>query len=85
MALNPLTPDQEVRFWDDRRPALYGSLISLLVLNNIFVVLRCIGRYRTKRAGQRRLAAEDPLIVLTGVSTRGLGVKSKLMTRFSSM
>lgn len=67
MTLPPLSPEQEARYHEDQRPELHKSLAVFLLFNNVFVVLRCVARYRTTKGTIQRMAIEDLLIIFAGV------------------
>ena len=53
-----------------RQPALYGSLVAFLVLNNLAVAARCLTHYRSPYRTTRRISLEDVFIILSGVRGR---------------
>jgi hypothetical protein len=67
-----MTPAQEADFWDDRRPALYASLITLLIINNVVVIGRCFAHwrahYRKSSWKDMHIFPEDIFIVISVVS-----------------
>ena len=68
--LAELTPTQKDRYDEDRRPALYASLVALLVINNVVVGLRCFVRYHAHYKQDwdiRNIFWEDPFIVISAV------------------
>ena len=54
-------------FDQDRRPALYGALITFLVLNNLIVAARIFAHYRAFYRKGGRVFLEDIFILLSGV------------------
>lgn len=54
---------------EDRKSALYGTLITFLVLNNLAVVTRIIVHYRTYYRKGGWVFLEDIFLFLSGVST----------------
>lgn len=62
-------------FGQDRRPALYGALITFLVLNNLVVASRILAHYRAFYRKGGRIFLEDIFILLSGV--RGQNQKNK--------
>ena len=70
MATPHLTPVQLAEYNDDRRTELYGSLLTLLVLNNLAVAARLLAHYRKHYRTTGRVYPEDPLILLSGVRAR---------------
>ena len=51
----------------DRRPALYGTLVTFLVLNNLVVAARLYAHYRTYYKARRSIFLEDVFFLLSGV------------------
>lgn len=54
-------------FGGDRRPALYGTLVTFLVLNNLAVVARLVAHYRAHYRIGGRIFPEDVFVLLSGV------------------
>ena len=52
---------------EDRRPALYGTLITCLILNNIAVASRLFVHYRKYYQAGRSLFLDDVFNFLSGV------------------
>ncbi|KAI0882499.1 uncharacterized protein GGS22DRAFT_195771 [Annulohypoxylon maeteangense] len=61
-----LTPEQEAHFNDTRRPALWGCLITFLVINDVAIAGRLWGTWRSV-ASRSRVMAEDISIILSGI------------------
>ena len=53
---------------EDRKSALYGTLITFLVLNNLAVVTRIIAHYRTYYRKGGHVFLEDIFLLFSGVS-----------------
>ena len=53
---------------EDRKPALYGTLVTFLVLNNVAVVTRIIVHYRTYYRKGGWVFLEDIFLFFSGVS-----------------
>ena len=53
---------------EDRKSALYGTLITFLVLNNLAVVTRITAHYRTYYRKGGWVFLEDIFLLLSGVS-----------------
>ena len=53
---------------EDRKSALYGTLITFLVLNNLAVVTRIYSHYRTYYRKGGWIFLEDIFLLLSGVS-----------------
>ena len=51
----------------DRRPALYGTLVTFLVLNNLAVAARLVSQYRAYYRRGGRIFIEDVFFLLSGV------------------
>lgn len=64
-------------FDQDRRPALYGSLITFLVFNNLIVAARILAHYRAFYRKGGRIFLEDIFILLSGVRDQPQKNKSK--------
>jgi hypothetical protein len=68
MASSPaMTAAQQAVYHEDRRPALYGSLITLLVINNLFAAWRWLIHWITHYRHDfslRRIFLEDYFILL---------------------
>lgn len=66
-----LSTFEQLALWNDtRQPALYGSLIALLVVNNVVAGGRFLAHYRTHYRhnwGFRVIFAEDYLILLSAL------------------
>ena len=54
---------------EDRKSALYGTLITFLVLNNVAVVTRIYSHYRTYYSKGGWVFLEDIFLLISGVST----------------
>ena len=54
-------------FGGDRRPALYGTLVTFLALNNVAVVARIIAHCRAHCRRGGRVFLEDVFALLSGV------------------
>ena len=54
-------------FDGDRQPALYGTLITFLLLNNLAVVARIVAHYRAHYRAGGRIFLEDIFVFLSGV------------------
>jgi hypothetical protein len=70
MSPPPLTPQQQALWGQDRRPALYGSLIALLAVNNIVAMGRFLAHYRAHYRhnwGFKRVFVEDYFTVLSAL------------------
>ena len=52
---------------EDRKPALYGTLITFLVLNNLAVVTRVVAHYRTYYRKGGWVFLEDIFLLFSGV------------------
>lgn len=59
----PLTPIQQEKYWEDHRPALLGSLITFLIINNTCVISKWWVQWRSLG----RFFAEDVAILIAGV------------------
>lgn len=87
MAAN-LTESQLAVYHEDRRPELYASLITLLVVNNLFVVGRLVAhyydRYRHEKFGfnLRSFLAEDTLMLMSGLFVNIMGGNLLAATHF---
>lgn len=73
MAISPpaITPAQRAVYDEDRRPELYATLITLLVINNLAAGGRLIVHWRAhyRHHGDfRRVFAEDYFILLSALS-----------------
>ena len=53
---------------EDRKSALYGTLVTFLVLNNVAVVTRIIAHYRTYYRKGGWVFLEDIFLFFSGVS-----------------
>jgi hypothetical protein len=62
-----LTPEQEAKSNESLQQALWGSLISFLIINNVAIGGR-LWATRTSAVTRSRLLAEDVLITISGVS-----------------
>lgn len=65
-----ITPAQQAVYYEDRRPALYGSLITLLVINNLFAAGRWLIHWLTHYRNDfslRRIFVEDYFILLAAI------------------
>ena len=51
----------------DRRPALYGTLITFLVLNNLAVAIRITAHYLAYYRKGGRIFLEDVFVFFSGV------------------
>ncbi len=61
------TQGASINFGGDRRPALYGTLVTFLVLNNLAVAARIIAHYRAYYKKGGRIFLEDIFVILSGV------------------
>ncbi|KAI1460857.1 hypothetical protein F4805DRAFT_477974 [Annulohypoxylon moriforme] len=61
-----LTPEEEIHLNDTRRPALWGCLITFLVINDVAIAGRLWGTWRSV-ATRSRVVAEDISIILSGI------------------
>ena len=52
---------------EDRRPALYGTLVTCLVLNNVAAALRIIANYMAHYRKGERVFLEDIFVFTGGV------------------
>ena len=52
---------------DDRRPALYGTLVTFLVLNNLAVATRIYAHWRTYYRAGKSIFLDDIFLLLGGV------------------
>ncbi|KAI1388759.1 uncharacterized protein F4822DRAFT_443590 [Hypoxylon trugodes] len=66
MSQPTLTPYEEAHLNESRQPALWGCLISFLVINDVAIAGRLWGTWRSV-ANRSRVIWEDFLIVLTGI------------------
>ena len=66
--IQPVSQEGAASFNDDRRPALYATMVIFLVLNNGSVFARLFSQHRTYSKVQRWLFVEDVFIILGGVS-----------------
>jgi membrane protein required for beta-lactamase induction len=67
MTLPPPTPSQLAQWGEDRRPTLYGSLIVLLIINNLVAGGRFVAHWRAhyrREFSFRTIFAEDYFILL---------------------
>ena len=55
-------------FGGDRQPALYGTLVTFLVLNNLAVAARFAAHYRAYYRKGGNIFLEDVFVLLSGVS-----------------
>lgn len=53
---------------EDRQPALYGTLVTCLVLNNLAIVARIVANYRAHYRKGQHFYLEDIFVILSGVS-----------------
>lgn len=58
---------------EDRKSALYGTLITFLLLNNLAVITRIYTHYRTYYRKGGWIFLEDIFLSLSGVSTDAIG------------
>ena len=63
-----LTPHQREHLNDTRQPALWGCLITFLVINDLAIAGKLWGTW-TSVSSRSRVLAEDVLILLSGVSS----------------
>ena len=67
MSLQDLTPHEQEHLNDTRQPALWGCLITFIIINNLVIAGRLWGTW-TSVTSRSRVLAEDVLIFLSGVS-----------------
>ncbi|OTA53462.1 hypothetical protein K449DRAFT_339723 [Hypoxylon sp. EC38] len=60
------TPEEEAHLNDTRQPALWGCLITFLVISDVAIVGRLWGTW-TSVAGHSRVMAENICIILSGI------------------
>ena len=54
-------------FSGDRRPALYGTLVTFIILNNLAVAARLVAHYVAYYRKGRHIFVEDVFVILSGV------------------
>lgn len=67
MSPPPLTPLQLAQWGEDRRPALYGSLIMLIMINNVVAGGRFVAHWRShykRDCSFKTIFLEDYFILL---------------------
>lgn len=69
-----------VNFGGDRRPALYGTLVTFLVLNNLAVVALLVAHYRAHYRKGERVFLEDIFVLLSGVRGSPLRIQNQRLT-----
>ncbi|KAI2468235.1 hypothetical protein F4781DRAFT_274601 [Annulohypoxylon bovei var. microspora] len=76
-----LTPEQEAHFNDTRQPALWGCLITFLVINDVAIAGRIWGTWRSV-SSRSRVVAEDISIILSGIFVNAIIANLMVATHY---
>ncbi|KAI0843430.1 hypothetical protein F5Y06DRAFT_3874 [Hypoxylon sp. FL0890] len=81
MSRSALTPEQEAHLNDTRQPALWGCLVTFLVINDVAVAGRLWGTWRSV-ARRSSVMAENISLVLSGILVNAIIANLMVATHY---